>query len=456
MSRDYIEATNKIVELVKKKYIEKLEYFDKKYNFDKIAEFIAEIDFVKSNAKTAKLYGYCKPSIVHNNRSFIDAIDVRHPIIERIDINTNYIPNDVFLSKDNIDGMLLYCLNSGGKSSYMKSVGLNIILAQMGSFVAAKEFKFFPYTKIFTRISGDDNIFYGQSSFAVEMSELRSILKFSDQRSLVLGDEICRGTETVSALALVSSAINKFSINKVNFIFATHLHKLSEMNCIKSLHNIGLYHLLVDTSNGKLEYKRKLEKGSGESIYGIEVAKHLIDDKDFINFAYNIRNELLNISDYILHPKTSKYNTNIFVDKCQIDNCNKNYKNEQLDVHHILFQSQCNNNDLIDHIRKNDKSNLVVLCKEHHSQVHNKNLEIYGYIDTENGKKLDYKFIDKKDFENKKKNRLKYNSNQISIIKQFKNNNKPINYILKKLKDDYNINIGRSTLNKIFNDQYGI
>ena len=99
----------------------------------------------------------------------------------------------------------------------------------MGCYVAAKEFRYYPYTKIFTRISGDDNIFYGQSSFAVEMNELRSILRYSDNRSLVLGDEVCRGTETTSALAIVSSAINKFAKNGINFIFATHLHKLIQM-----------------------------------------------------------------------------------------------------------------------------------------------------------------------------------------------------------------------------------
>ncbi len=194
-----------------------------------------------------------------------------------------------------------------------------------------------------------------------------------------------------------------------------------------------------------------MKHGSGESIYGLEVAKHLINDKEFINFAYDVRNELLNVPEYVLQPKSSKYNSEIYVDKCEI--CGKTYKDEQLDVHHILFQCNCNEEGMIDHIKKNDKSNLVVLCKEHHIQVHNKDLEIYGYKDTENGSILSYKFIDKIEYENKKKNRLKYDENDIKIIEQYKN--KPLNYVIKKLNDDHNIKISRTTLKKINSGAYG-
>lgn len=443
---------NEIDDLVRDKYLELLEYFDKKYNYNPIFKFIGDIDVIKSYAKTAMSFGYCRPEIIENDKSFINAKDVRHPIVERLAINNNYIPNDVNLSSDKIeDGMLLFSLNAGGKSCYLKSIGLNIILAQIGCYVAAKEFKYSPYHHIFTRISGDDNIFYGQSSFALEMNELRSILTYANQNSLVLGDEVCRGTETTSALAIVSSTLNKFSKNRTNFIFATHLHKLSEMKVITDLKNIGIYHLTVNVTDDKIVYERKLKHGSGESIYGLEVAKHLINDKEFIDLAYDIRNELLNIPEYVLQPKSSKYNSELYVDKCEI--CGKTYKDEQLDVHHILFQCNCDEEGMIDHIKKNDKSNLVVLCKEHHIQVHNKDLEIYGYQDTENGSILSYKFIDKIEYDNKKKNRLKYNEDDIKLIKQYKD--KPLNYVIKKLNDDYNIKISRTTLNKINNGTYG-
>jgi len=444
---------NEIDELVRNKYLELLDYFDNTYKFNKIFKFIGEIDVIKSFAKTTKLYNYCKPSIVQNDKSFVNATDMRHPIVERLTFNTNYIPNDVNLSSDNKeDGILLFSLNAGGKSCYLKSIGLNIILAQIGCYVSAKEFIYYPYHHIFTRISGDDNIFYGQSSFALEMNELRSILTYAGKNSLVLGDEVCRGTETSSALAIVSSTLNKFSKNRTNFIFATHLHKLSEMKVITELKNIGIYHLVVNIEKDKIIYERKMKKGSGESIYGLEVAKHLINDKEFIDMAYNIRNELLNIPEYIIQPKKSIYNSDIYIDKCEI--CNKSYKEEQLDVHHILFQCNFNKDGVLDHIKKNDKSNLVVLCKEHHIQVHNKDLEIYGYKDTENGSILSYKFIDKKEYNNKKKKRLKYTQDDINIIEQYKD--KPINYIINILKNNHNIIISKTTLNKIYKGEYGI
>ena len=135
---------------------------------------------------------------------------MRHPIIEQIQKKYEYVPNNCFIGKkvtnneDNEDtkGILLYGINASGKSSYMKAVGLNLILAQAGFFVAAKSFTYYPYTKIFTRISGNDNIFKGHSSFAVEMLELRCILNRCDNRSLILGDELC-GTESTSVSMIV-------------------------------------------------------------------------------------------------------------------------------------------------------------------------------------------------------------------------------------------------------------
>ena len=121
----------------------------------------------------------------------------RHPIIERINEKKEYIGNDIELSEK---GILLYGVNSSGKSSLMKAVGLNIIMAQSGMFVPAHEFTYEPYHHIFTRIFGSDNIYKGLSSFAVEMIELRNILKRSNKFSLILGDEICNGTESISGI----------------------------------------------------------------------------------------------------------------------------------------------------------------------------------------------------------------------------------------------------------------
>ena len=234
--------------------------------FDEIPKMIGEIDLIKSGAKTSLQYNYCKPTITKSKNSYINSKDMRHPIIEQIQTKSIYIPNDCNIGiNSNQNGILLYGINASGKSSYMKSVGLNIILAQAGFYVAAKSFDFSPYTQIFTRISGNDNIFKGHSSFAVEMLELRNILLRSDSNSLILGDELCKGTESLSALAIVSSGIETLTNKKSHFIFATHLHGLSKIEEIQNIPSVKSYHLSIENRNGKLIYNRKLKEGSGES-----------------------------------------------------------------------------------------------------------------------------------------------------------------------------------------------
>ena len=434
-------------------YIKLLNYFDDKYaeTLKKINIFVAELDVIKSNSKCAKMYGYCRPEIkqLDTENSYIDAKDLRHPIIERLDISTNYIPNDIKLDDDET-GILLYGLNAVGKSSLMKSVGLDIIMAQMGGYVPASQFVYYPYCQIFTRLTGNDNMYHGQSSYTIEMTELNSIFKYSNPNSLVIGDEICRGTETISALSIVSASIYKLAKDNVSFIFATHLHQLSDISVVTDLANVGLYHLEVFNDGKKLIYNRKKKSGPGSSIYGIEVAEFIIEDKDVIKMAYKVRDQLLQTPEYILNPKSGKYNSNIYVHACQI--CKKTYKETQLDEHHIIFQSECNENGLKNHVQKNTKSNFAVLCKEHHIAVHNKDLEIYGYLDTSEGVILDYKFLDKAELVEKKKSRLKYGQEEIDVIMKYKN--KPNSYIIEMLKEKHNIIIGKSTLNKILKGNY--
>jgi DNA mismatch repair protein MutS len=355
--------------------------------------YIATIDYLKSNAKTAELYNYSRPKLIFNDKySYIKCTNLRHPIIERI-IDYEYVPYDIELGTDKLKGILAYGLNGSGKTAIMKAIGLCVIMAQSGMFVPAEECEMSPYRQFYTRISGNDNLFKGLSSYAVEMVELNAIIKRANAFTLVIGDEICRGTEHISGNAIVASSILKLSKMKASFIFATHLHELVNMQRIKELNNVKAFHLSVsyDAVTDTLIYDRKLKEGSGEPIYGITVAKYIIQDKDFIEDAISIKNELLDQHNSMISGKTSKYNSQVFIYECQI--CHTKDTTGfigPLQTHHINFQKDCEKGFVKNkkHIKKNDKANLIVLCEECHNKLHNEDLEISGYVMTSKGKKV--------------------------------------------------------------------
>tara|TARA_B100001123_G_C15333618_1_gene1032063 strand:- start:1642 stop:4620 length:2979 start_codon:yes stop_codon:yes gene_type:complete len=450
-SNKIIVLEEKIQNLIRLKFKESIKKYNTNYhidNFRLLNKVIANIDIYKSYAKTSILNNYCKPIIQNkfDNKSYLKLYDLRHPIIEKINNDFEYIPNDIELSGDKEDGILLFGPNATGKSSVMKSIGICIILAQIGMFVPCSRMIYFPYKKIFSRIIGNDNLFKAQSSFAVEMIEVKQILDNAYDNALILGDEICRGTEDLSAISLVASLIKELSERKSSLIFTTHLHKLPTLDIIKDLNNIKSYHLTIDIKDDKIIYLRKMKEGSGGDIYGLEIARNIVDNNNFIQTALIIRNSLLNRSGKILDTKSSVYNTDVLIDKCQIPECELN----GVDSHHIKFQKDADSNNFIGHIHKNDKSNLIVLCKEHHNDVHNNKLVIKGYIETSNGKELDYYF------QNLVKNK-KYSEAQVILIKEYldKNKIKKINnFIINDIRKTLNNNISKPTLLKILNNTY--
>ena len=446
---------DKIGDICREKFIEILGDIDIRYisGLKKMSDFVGIIDVYKSAAKTAVKYGYTRPSITNDKSSYIDTEGIRHPIIERIQTDIEYVTNDLVIGKSDNKGILLFGTNASGKSSLMKAIGINIIMAQSGFFVAASSFKYSPYRYLFTRINNNDNIFKGESSFAVEMNELRSILKRSGENSLVLGDELCSGTESVSALSIFASSVDFLVKKNTSFIFATHLHELCRLEIIKMLEkSIKLFHLKViyDKESGKLVYNRKLTDGSGNAIYGLEVCKSMDMDEDFIKTATSIRKKIMNIQEGVISNKQSKYNADIYVDHCLV--CSKPAE----DVHHIKFQCSADSNNMIGHIQKDVKSNLVPLCKECHIQTHNSNLVINGYIQTSNGIELDFKYLEKTEMESKKKKRKKFSENQVDDIKLFISSCGKISMknICTKLKTEKQIDISTNTLTKIKKNIY--
>ncbi|WP_296824267.1 hypothetical protein [Sulfurovum sp.] len=334
ITRSYETAQVKLVSLVKQRYIESLDVLENRFSLllDKLIAFIANIDVAISTAKCAKSMNLTRPIIEEGN--FYEVIALRHPIIEANDERGIYVPNDIFLGKNNhtshnhitlnasdgedVFGVLLYGINSSGKSSLMKSIGLSVVLAQAGFFVPAVELRFGLYDKLFTRIVSKDNLYKGLSTFSVEMMELKNIFNRADERSLVLGDEISQGTETESALAIVSSAILKLISLRSTFIFATHLHQLGSILQLQNLKHLIFLHLGIryDEINDALIYNRVLQLGRGDSLYGLEFAKSLHMDKAFLQMAQTIREDLNHSGSEIkklCKQKSSKYNKDLYL-----------------------------------------------------------------------------------------------------------------------------------------------
>lgn len=368
-----------------------IEWYNKNNSvLTRLIEAIVNLDLITNNAYTSTKYHYVKPIIKTESESFIHSTNLRHPIIERI-IDYEYVPHNVKLDSQT-KGNLIYGYNGVGKSSIMKGIGLNLIMAQCGMYVGADEFEYGIFDSLYTRISGNDNLFKGHSSFIIEMNELRTILKKATTKSLIIGDEICRGTEYLSANAIVASSILKLSNLGAKFLFATHLHELAQVGEIKSLDTIKFYHLSVEKKGDELIFNRQLKEGTGEQIYGITVAQYILDDPIFINKAVEIKNELLEkdgTNTKLVSDKKSLYNKEIYMDACSI--CGSK---EKLESHHINmqkdFKSTINGqiNSKKKHILKDSKANLVVLCSKCHDNLHSGNFTISGLTKTTSGVKV--------------------------------------------------------------------
>jgi DNA mismatch repair protein MutS len=354
--------------------------------FNYLKHYIEIIDITKSNLKTSLKYNYCKP-IVTNGVSFLEAKDIRHPIIEKIS-KTSYITNDIDLN-NNSPGMLLYGLNSSGKSSLLRAIGMNIILAQCGLYVACSNFKYSPFKTLISQVDLTDDLSLGKSSFINEMCSLKKILMCSANDTLVLADELCRGTENFSATSIVTSTIIKLLQTNTKFFFTSHLHDIPNIKSIKKENKIQIKHLSVISTPETIIFDRKLKDGPGQDLYGLEVAKTILQDTNFIDTAFEIRNELKNNKTEIMSTKKSKYNSKKIVDKCEICSSTK-----QLETDHVKEQSSANEKGYLNDGRhKNNISNLCTLCHECHLQKTLGKIKIYGYKDSLSGLFLDWEKV---------------------------------------------------------------
>jgi DNA mismatch repair protein MutS len=347
------------------------------HQLEQVINFITLIDVLHNKSEIAHKFNYCKPTIIESNKSCVNAINLRHCLIEQFQLNELYITNDISLGDNNSDGILLYGTNAVGKTTLIRALGISIILAQAGLYVPCSQFNYKPYRQIFTRIIGNDNIFKGLSTFEVEMSELRTILRLMDENSLILGDELCSGTETMSAISIFVAGIQKLCKCNSSFIFATHLHEIVNYEEITNLSNVKLKHMEVtyDKEKDMLIYDRKLRDGPGNNLYGLEVCKSLNLPQDFLESANEIRIKYSpQQNKSILSLKQSKYNSNKIVSLCE--KCGKNMGTE---VHHLQHQADANENGIITTsdclFHKNNLANLMTLCEKCHNEIHKKNLK---------------------------------------------------------------------------------
>lgn len=366
---------NKLKTLLKEKlatFINNL--FNCSKSFNEIIDFCINMDVCINKAYVAHKYNYCKPIIdSKSSKSFVSIKKMRHPLIEHINKDEIYVAHDISLGgdkdKDNKNGILLFGTNAVGKSSLMKALGMCVIMAQCGFFVPCSEYIYKPFTRIFTRILSNDNIFKGLSTFAVEMSELRNIIDNSDENSLIIGDELCSGTEMGSAISIFVATLISLHNKNCKFIFATHFHEIIKMDDIIKLERLSMKHLSVyyDAKLDELVYDRILKDGPGNNKYGLEVCKAMNLNHTFIDLAMEIRNNYISdIDKPVSSSKSSHFNKDVIIGLCE-----KCKLKPSTEVHHLQHQQYADkNNKLIDYIHKNKKANLASLCNDCHNEFH--------------------------------------------------------------------------------------
>lgn len=356
-----------------------------------IEAWCAELDLAWTTARIARDWNWRRPVFKELGEGALCVTKLRHPILERIQTQVPYVAHTIGLGSLIVDetgtkadrGFLLYGMNASGKSSLMKAVGLAVLLAQCGFPVPAAAMTLSPFTAIFTRILGNDNLWAGLSSFAVEMTEFREILRYADQRALVLGDELCSGTESLSATALVAAGVETLAARGTKFVFATHLHELAALPDIKALAGVAPVHLKVhyDEPTDSLIYDRQLAPGSGSALYGLEVCRALDLPISYLDRATALRQTLAGWQ----APHTSTYSVSAVVDRCAI--CQASGSSAHLEMHHIRPQADgaaaaAEGFDL------HGPGNLACLCAKCHDEHHAGRLLIAGWEETSAGRRL--------------------------------------------------------------------
>lgn len=306
-----LEANDKILNEEKRLFNELIYEISKFINLiQSNSKFISELDLVLSFSISSHQNGYIKPNL--NSGFNIDIKDGRHPVIEKeLKDEQSYIANDIFLDNKTQQILMITGPNMSGKSALLRQTALIIIMAQMGSYVPAKSAYIGIVDKIFTRVGASDNISSGESTFMVEMNESASIINNISSRSLILLDEIGRGTSTFDGISIAWAIAEYIHENKskAKTLFATHYHELNEMT--KSFQRIKNYNVSVKEINKEIIFLRKLKKGGSEHSFGIHVAKLAGMPLSIISSAKKILKSLEFDNEKIIHNDNSQINNDM-------------------------------------------------------------------------------------------------------------------------------------------------
>jgi len=266
---------------------------DEVVRIQKTAKAVAQIDVFASLAMVAEQNNYCRPKL--NEKGLIDIKDGRHPVVERMIQNEMFVANDTYLDNGSNRVSIITGPNMAGKSTYMRQSALIVLMAQIGSFVPAKSAKIGIVDRIFTRVGASDDLASGQSTFMVEMSEVANILRNATSNSLLILDEIGRGTSTFDGLSIAWAVVEHISNPRLlgaKTLFATHYHELTELE--GKLNSVNNYCIAVKEKGDDIVFLRKIVKGGADKSYGIQVAKLAGVPDNVIERAKEIVEELSN------------------------------------------------------------------------------------------------------------------------------------------------------------------
>ena len=256
-------------------------------NILETAKNIATIDVLVCFAEVAENYNYCRPIINNDNKIIIK--DGRHPVVEQINLDEQFIPNNCYLDNENDQLLIITGPNMAGKSTYLRQVALICIIAQMGCFVPAKSATIGIIDQVFTRIGASDDLARKLSTFMIEMTETAKILNYATPKSLIIIDELGRGTSTSDGQSIAMATLEKLNELKIKTLFSTHYHQLTEINLL----GVKNYHLdIIENDDGSINFVRTLKPGSTDKSYGIHVAKLAGIPDDVIIRAFEILEQI--------------------------------------------------------------------------------------------------------------------------------------------------------------------